>query len=621
MSRIAIVIGVNRPKSPAPLKGAASDARAFAAWIGRPEQGFEVRPFIDDAAPVTFAGIIDEIERIVKAATYSQVVIYFAGHGFQNGGSEVWLLSGAPDRANEAISVEASVMAARESGLRSVVFISDACRSIPARMQDSRVDGASIFPNLGLKRITRPEIDRVFATLPSLVAVETAKADDDARGGGVFTREFMQGYLDTPSQFVDKILENGELIEVVTNRKLKELICEPVENAASDEIPKAGQTPEFILESVQAYVGRVERKKISFRKLGADGVPLDRLGEEIGKILKDFDLWRTGRDVHPLEGKRPQRREPAPPSVTTLAREAIELASNGASAQDAAAAVRGASHGEQISNAIERYSVPASVDHFETETGFVITGAAVVRPISPNFPCETEGTQLVRVLHDHSPGVAVPSTSVLLEFGGGSGAVLPGLRGYIAHVFVDGGKVTNVNYVPSTNSQRWNDYQYVQKDVEALRATVAAAANLGVFRVAPQEAEAFAEKVRRLKVFDPALGLYAAYAYASAGIDAEVQSVLHYMRKDLNAELFDVGMLARRDVRPREAGATSATELPILPFCPMLRQGWSLLAVRGAQLPEAASRTRDWLLPGLWSTFAPEGVKLLRDAIERGDFR
>ena len=131
MSRIAIVIGVNEPRAPAALKGAVNDAKAFAAWIEK--QGFDVKQFTDDKGSVTFASIFTEVERIVTAATYSQVVVYFAGHGFQSGGSEVWLLSGAPNNASEAISVEASVMAARESGLTSVVFISDACRSISLR--------------------------------------------------------------------------------------------------------------------------------------------------------------------------------------------------------------------------------------------------------------------------------------------------------------------------------------------------------------------------------------------------------------------------------------------------------------------------------------------------------
>jgi len=622
MSRIAIVIGVNKPRAPAPLQGAVSDAKAFAGWIEK--QGFEVKSFTDEKEPVTFAGIFAEIERIVAAATYSQVVIYFAGHGLQSGGSEIWLLSGAPNNASEAISVEASVMAARESGLTSVVFISDACRSIPSGMQSSRVDGGSIFPNLPLRRPTRPEIDRLFATLPSLVAVEAANADDKARSGGIFTREFMKGYYEPPSAFVDKVPENGSLIEVVTNRKLRDLVRDLIEDAASDEMPKAGQTPEFILESVQAYVGRVERApKSLIVELDCDLPELGSMtGLDKGELLPrlegfEFHRNRGSRPRQPRE-RKPERRRTSAPSVAVLAREAIEVATQGQGARAAAALAREKGHGGGISDAIVRYSGQAPVDHFETQTGFAVNGTGVVMANCPQFPAEVLGNQLVRL---QPIGGDAASASVLIEFDDGKGTVLPGLRGYIGHIFVDDGVVTNVNYVPSANSTRWNDYQYVREDVEALRAAVAAAAGLGVFRIAPQEAQSFADKVRKLKVFDPTLGLYAAYAYASAGLEADVESVLQYMRADLHAELFDVAMLARRGVGPREAGLDPAKDLPILPFCPMLRQGWSLLPVRDAQLPPPAREARNWLLPALWTTFARQGVQLLRKAIERGEFQ
>ncbi|MDB5574915.1 MAG: hypothetical protein JWR80_91 [Bradyrhizobium sp.] len=621
MSRIAIVIGVNKPRAPAPLLGAVNDAKAFAGWIAK--QGFEVKAFTDEKEPVAFADVFTEVERIVTAATYSQVVIYFAGHGLQSGGSEIWLLSGAPNNASEAISVEASVMAARESGLTSIVFISDACRSIPSAMQSSRVDGGSIFPNLPLRRPTRPEIDRLFATLPSLVAVEAANADDKARRGGIFTREFIKGYYEPPSAFVDTVPENGSLIEVVTNRKLKDLVRDLIEDAASDEMPKAGQTPEFILESVQAYVGRVERAPKSLIVEPDFDLPglesMNRLDIELSERLENLESRRDrgSRPRQPLE-RKPERRRTSTPSVTALAREAIEVATQGQGARAAAALAREKGHGVGISDAIVRYSGQAPVDHFETQTGFAVNGASVVMAISSQFPAELLGNQLVRL---QPVRIDAASASVLIEFDDGKGTVLPGLRGYIGHIFVDDGVVTNVNYVPSANSTRWNEYQIVREDVEALRAAVAAAAGLGVFRIAPQEAQSFADKVRTLKVFDPTLGLYAAYAYASAGLEADVESVLQYMRADLKAELFDVAMLARRGVGPRESGPGPAKDFPILPFCPMLRQGWSLLAVRDAQLPQPAREARNWLLPALWTTLAPEGVQHLRKAIERGEFQ
>ena len=76
---------------------------------------------------------------------------------------------------------------------------------------------------------------------------------------------------------------------------------------------------------------------------------------------------------------------------------------------------------------------------------------------------------------------------------------------------------------------------------------------LRVFHIGPGQAQSFADKVRQLKVFDPTLGLYAAYAYAGAGVDWQVQSVAEYMKRDLGCELFDVAMLAQRETSPRES--------------------------------------------------------------------
>ena len=414
---------------------------------------------------------------------------------------------------------------------------------------------------------------------------------------------------------IERVPENGELVEVVTNRKLKDLVREMVEDAAFGEMPKAGQLPEFILESVQAYVGRVDRASLeSFAR--PDRRP--DLEAELGPEIRP----EVGPDIRPemrpdteVSRGRPRRT----PSVAALAREAIDTAARGQGANAAAAVLRGSALGNKISEAILGFLRVAPVDHFETKTGFAVTGARVVSANSPRFSAEVLGTEFVRLQPEEE---GAPSASVLIQFEGGNGTVLPGLRGYIGHIFVDDGAVTNVNYVPSTNSvDRWREYRYVQADVEALRATVAAAAGLGVFRVEPREARPFADKMRQFKVLDPTLGLYAAYAYASAGLDQEVSSVLQYMRTDLNAELFDVAMLARRGVRPHEVGPNDPDPLAILPFCPMLRQGWSLLEVREAQLPDSVRQAQNWLLPALWSTFAPEGVELLRQAMLRGDFR
>ena len=610
MSRVAIVIGVNKPKAPAPLQGAVSDAIGFATWIEK--QGFETVSFVDDKNPVTLASIFAEVERVVNAGTYSQMVIYFAGHGLQNGGSEVWLLSGAPDNSGEAISVEASVMAARESGLTSVVFISDACRSIPNNLQSSRLDGSSIFPNRQLNRRTRPEVDRLFATLPSLVAVEAAKADDKARREGVFTREFILSYRNPPAALIEQRSEAGQSFEVVTNRKLKDLVRTLVEDAAFAAAPQSAQLPEFILESVDAYVGRVERAQsqtgetLRLHLPDIGGTLLGEATEEGGGRIESFDVPRRNREP-------PARRRVSPPSIGTLARKAIDVARNAGSIEQMAAAVAGIDQSLGFEDSINLFSQAPPVDRFETQTGFSVTGAKVRRAKCPHFVVAVLGTQWVRI---EPEDVKAPSASVLIEFDNGNGTVLPGLRGYIGHIFVEQGVVVNVNYVPATNSSLWPSYEAQRQEVEALRAAVAAAAKLGVFRIAPSEAASFGDKLRQLKIFDPTLCLYTTYAFASAGLEDSLRSVLPSIYDNLRTMLFDCAMLGDRNVVARETGPPT-----ILPFCPMLRQGWSLLAVREAQLADAAREARDFLLPALWTTFAPEGVTILGQAIARGDFK
>jgi hypothetical protein len=94
----------------------------------------------------------------------------------------------------------------------------------------------------------------------------------------------------------------------------------------------------------------------------------------------------------------------------------------------------------------------------------------------------------------------------------------------------------------------------------------------------------------------------------------EVKSVLEYMEADLAARLFDVAMLANE---PAEAHLSQPHR--VVPFCPLLAQGWSLLRVKQAKIPAAAERASEYLLPALWTTFAPAGMDNIVSIIqERG---
>src|SRR5262249_39202329 len=110
-------------------------------------------------------------------------------------------------------------------------------------------------------------------------------------------------------------------------------------------------------------------------------------------------------------------------------------------------------------------------------------------------------------------------------------------------------------------------------------------------------------------------GLFAAYTYSEADRRDEVESVLDYMRQDLNAYLFDVAMLARKITqRP-------PYDPPIVPFCPMLTQGWNLLRARGVDLPKVIGDAQAELEPALWTTFKPARIEAIVHAIKQGEIQ
>src|SRR5437764_9229156 len=105
MLRACVSIGVNQvsnaPTLPV-LRAAADGADRFAAWAG--QQGFEAFAFTDKSGALDIRTIKRQIAAIVQAGTYSQLVIYFAGHGLlRTWDTEVWLLSDAAQDSNEAV--------------------------------------------------------------------------------------------------------------------------------------------------------------------------------------------------------------------------------------------------------------------------------------------------------------------------------------------------------------------------------------------------------------------------------------------------------------------------------------------------------------------------------------
>src|SRR5438046_3122848 len=147
-NRAAVVIGVDKVGGFQPLRAASSGAKSVADWLKL--EGFDVKLIVDDTGPVRAADLKAAIKTLIDRGTLDQLVIYFAGHGVVNAfNTEFWLLSGAPDDLDEAVSLKESRDIARNFGIRNVVFISDACRSDADSLRIGAIRGSVVFPTPG----------------------------------------------------------------------------------------------------------------------------------------------------------------------------------------------------------------------------------------------------------------------------------------------------------------------------------------------------------------------------------------------------------------------------------------------------------------------------------------
>jgi Caspase domain len=567
-TRAAVVVGVNKTGNLPVLQAAVSGAKSVADWLIA--EGFEVTLIVDDnQQPVAADTIKRAVTALVDRGTLTQLVIYFSGHGVAFGTSEFWLLTGAPDDLNEAVNVVECVDKASRSAIANVVIICDACRSIPD-FDTSLLHGTVIFPRGGfVPGAPPPDVDRFYGTRPGSPSYEVKLAADNYTG--IYTSTFLDGFKRPRVGMVSNV--NG--VDVVSNRALKNYLLNEVPLRLRAAGVRLTQYPDSRVESDNAYLGRALAP--------AAAAPVVVPEVTIADIANhQFNLTEVGA-LGSLRGINPV-------------------------ALDRAATVSGFSAAQRSLLAAKN---PAS---FEADTGFSIIGATV-RAVwvagaqNPEIVSAGDGYQrpaLVRI-----PGTIAPMTAALV-FEDGSGTVVAALPGFIGSLSVKDG-VMGVTYSPSGNR-----FDGDADRLDKLRALVATSANFGVFRIDGDResrtaaARRLADQIRVLKGVDPTLGIYAAYAYADAHLLEQVRSVQSIMANDLGADLFDVALLADRLTGRRIEDPIGS----VVPFCPMLTQGWQLLRVREVSLSDDVQRARDNLRPALWTTFGPRGMEFIGRAIQ-----
>ncbi len=585
MTKCAVVIGVDKTKGLPVLDAAASGADKFADWAKG--QGFQVALLTDsNGASVSLGDVKKKIRDFVKEKTFSQLIVFFSGHGIlRSPDCELWLLSDALDDPNEAVNVSGSIWQARNAGIPHVAMISDACRSRPETSKLSQIQGGVIFPNNDPK-LPRPAVDVFYATLPGNPALEAATQDAANNYRGIFTEALLKGLEGQVNEVIVPMdhQDPNKTRWVVPSWKLKPYLEKEVPQVASSISIKLQQNPDIRVESHPP-------------KFLAEVMP-----PATTRAMRDIGERRSLDGAIVYYGSAAER--------VCYGNEDVDYESGG---PDFRKIAEGPDGKREIANLLK----VKGRESFETGTGFTVVGVDVARATVTNSDCdlfEDFGAQQIRVRESRD---AKHAQSTLIQFGNGSGVLLAVLPGLIGTLVMEEGRVVTVSYTPSRHTSKYEEYEAVADEVEARRALAAVAARNGMFHLKEDcDFGGPEDWLRSGKGVDPTLGLYACYAYARTGSLDQVESVYEHMHSQPDPVPFDVALLANK--LPRQERLLQSGRL-IAPFCPMLTQGWAILEPYYDVLPSVVQKVGGQLLPGLWTTFLPDGVELLWAAITKGE--
>lgn len=597
--KAAVIIGVGHTGNLPPLKSAATSADQLKTWLE--EEGYELICLTDvpdsdsgKPKPVTAQRVKDAIKKFVtQPPRFHLLLVYFSGHGYWQARADLWLLSGAPMDTDEAINLDGAIDLARYSGIPNVVFVSDACRSIPDSRSGAKVKGTDAFPNFS--NITkRSDIDVFRATGEALSAYE---AEVSGVSQSLLTYALKSAYEEPTSEMVQEVKEGSKRVKVVPNRKLKNYLQTKINKVLDGINPNLIQEIEATVPSEDhVYISRVRGE---VRQLGSWPEPDEAFHKD--RLLHSSGT-RKGRVLDRLVGE-----DAAEAIDETLSTRSLNFAGGPLPVM----------YKETKTRAKTRMPLK-EVDHFESYTGFTVHGAKITDAKT------TRGFDNAAIdILDYGDGKGKPavlrlwdvrpSVSVAIRLEDGKCAILVGLFGYIGHATFGEQGLSNVSYIPSSNHGRWNMYKSKRVELDHLRALVSLAVEHNTFKVdSEKEAIELAQRIRVMKTIDPTLGLYAAHAFSQAGLENHILSVRDFMRSDLGADLFDLYVLGSRRKQEKQL------DYPLASFCPMLTQTWNLLRPRGIKLPQPLLKASSYLCNSLWTTFNGEGADMIMQAMEKG---
>lgn len=593
MVRAGVFIGVDKTGNLQRLNDAAAGAKRMHDWAlaqGMPD-GTHAKLITDAGGKKVHPDLIyDAIKEIIDGPGVDQLVLYFAGHGVNINRNEHWLLTDAPVKTSAAVNVSGSVELARYCGISHVVIFSDACRVAPEGLQAQNVRGVDVFPNEGAADRAKP-VDQFFACFLGRTAAEIK---DPAIAATTYSALYTNALLDALNGQQRDVLEmsdvQGDTSFYVRPRNLeKYLEAEILIRVKKMHLEgKVNQNPDAIITSDANWLSR---------------------------IIQDTSASPGIRKARKALAPSPI---PAPVPVPNLQSVARDLVRSAADSDERALGMQleagrtaRVAGGRHLVETVEKIAKPFGPDHFETQCGIKVRGARMIRFFSPRAHAELLGAEgdVLRV----NP-TSDPATSVLVTFDGGVGTVIPAIRGFIAALTFDDGELVDVAYEPSANDWRWDIYKDSAARVRALRAVAASSSQHGRFRLEQDDAIKIAQDMQYAKGIDPTLAVYAAYAYHDLQAIQRIRDMSGYLSGDIGITFFDLTLLSRQLL-----DKSVVVRDRIVPFFPLLSQGWALLGANRVRLHPALKGIENNMRDSLWSLFDEVGLEKLSEAMHTGD--
>ncbi len=521
-----------------------------------------------------------------------QLLIYFSGHGMQSGGAPLWLLPRAPQRDWEAINLDTSKARAVWSRFKHVVFIGDCCASVADNAQFDEMKGSSPLENTPeIARIKQRPVDLLRAARPGKAALEVIV-------DGVAVSPYTVQLVNTLSGIPSTILET-----------------------------QTSAAPEPLVLRVRKLADELRTSVNSF--LRANGItpagpPMDN--------VESTTEWIALFPSLPLPTAPPAHTPPSPPqnpppsggfSLDAISR-ALKPAGIASVTGKWEAAFEDQLRWNPNKELIDITAVGAArvpeADwssripdgyHFETASGFFINGASVLRAESrPGIECELFSPQEIKT----DPEAV---ELVLVEFEGGTGTVLPAIRGQIGFIQVEKGRIVSIAYEPSGHADvtqhapERQQFEAKSQRIRSLRDTlqnVVTGGDLSFTDIQPKTILQVIHHIHYGGRVDFSTLLYLAYAAYASKLSKSVLPVLgDYMQRQFSFVPFDLKILLSL------ARVEHRQDFEFAPPFPLLTLGWSLLKATHEQVPKELSKLAEHYRNGPWTHLDSLGVQICRD--------